>query len=268
MTSEKIILLIKKIHIMNEVKATYEFHSHTIAFEHVKNGANLTAIYIHGFGSHPWERTAESIKTSVLALEMNFFRFELVGHGSDSATLSNGNYYLWIEQILDVIDHKIEGDILLIAHSIGAGIGIIAASRRPERFKGIITAAIALNAAEIVGCRMQKNDWHSLYREKKIKTLWFKFPFTFTKEFMLSGLENHVSSKELKTIACPIFLLHGTQDTFIPTETSIKVSHYVSSEKNVVIFIESGHHFRDKKALSSLKSAIEAMYSTIKQGGS
>lgn len=54
---------------------------------------NFTAVYIHGLCSCPWGSKPEAIKALCEEQEMNFFRFELAGHGSDRRRRGGGKTF-------------------------------------------------------------------------------------------------------------------------------------------------------------------------------
>lgn len=252
---------------MNQVNGSYKFkNTYNIGFESSNCGSDLTVLYIHGFTSSPWERRAEFIKKCCLKENLNFFRFELIGHGSDKDDFCNGNFNLWTEQILDIIDNKITGPILLVAHCIGAGTALIAVTKRPKRFAGIITTALGINVSDLIAQKMRLADWRKMYREGYVKTE--DKEFVFTKEFILTGLENHLSPKKLSGITCPFFLLHGTEDNRMPRTNSLNTAAYLGSKTIIIGLVSTGHHFRDRKSLTAIKFAITKMNQYLKSGAS
>ena len=64
----------------------------------------ISVIYIHGLFSDCWGRKPESVKEWCKARGIGFFRYELAGHGSDSARYEEADMAVWKAQILEVID--------------------------------------------------------------------------------------------------------------------------------------------------------------------
>ena len=65
---------------------------------------SLTVVYIHGLYSDCWGRKPENVMEWCAANGVNFFRFELAGHGSDSARYEETDVNIWKAQLLEVID--------------------------------------------------------------------------------------------------------------------------------------------------------------------
>ena len=58
---------------------------------------SLTVVYIHGLYSDCWGRKPENVMEWCAANGVNFFRFELAGHGSDSARYEETDVNIWKE---------------------------------------------------------------------------------------------------------------------------------------------------------------------------
>ena len=56
---------------------------------------SLTVVYIHGLYSDCWGRKPENVMEWCAANGVNFFRFELAGHGSDSARYEETDVNIW-----------------------------------------------------------------------------------------------------------------------------------------------------------------------------
>ena len=73
--------------------------------------APLTIVYLHGLSSNPWGKKPEAVRTMAQQLGLNFFRFELAGHGIDSAHYDSTDLEVWRNQTVDII--KLNGSIEL-----------------------------------------------------------------------------------------------------------------------------------------------------------
>ena len=105
---------------------TRSFREFLTRYEHHKpqEEAPLTVLYIHGLASNPWGRKPEAVKSVCEQLGLNFYRFELLGHGIDAANYEKTDLDLWKEQILDIIDHHITGNFIIVGHCIGGWLGL------------------------------------------------------------------------------------------------------------------------------------------------
>lgn len=115
-------------------------------FEHIppKNG-RPTVLYLHGFCSDCWGRKPETVKAFCLAHGVGLFRFDYAGHGSDRENFAKADFKIWKEQVLEVIDEALAGDIVCVGSSMGGWLSLLAAIERPERVRGVIGLAAAPN---------------------------------------------------------------------------------------------------------------------------
>ena len=68
----------------------------TTTFEFLKQEKSpFTIFYIHGLGSDPWGKEPQIIKEYAAKHNLNFLRFELVGHGSDADNFTNTDMNIW-----------------------------------------------------------------------------------------------------------------------------------------------------------------------------
>ena len=104
---------------------------------------SLTVVYIHGLYSDCWGRKPENVMEWCAANGVNFFRFELAGHGSDSARYEETDVNIWKAQLLEVIDDIVKTDVILAGSSLGGWLSLLAALERPEKVKGVLGLAAA-----------------------------------------------------------------------------------------------------------------------------
>ena len=105
---------------------------------------SLTVVYIHGLYSDCWGRKPENVMEWCAANGVNFFRFELAGHGSDSARYEETDVNIWKAQLLEVIDNIVKTDVILAGSSLGGWLSLLAALERPEKVKGVLGLACLL----------------------------------------------------------------------------------------------------------------------------
>ena len=103
----------------------------------------ISVIYTHGLFSDCWGRKPESVKEWCEKHNIGFFRYELAGHGSDSARYEEADMLIWKAQLLEIIDDIVDGKVILIGSSIGGWLSLLAAIERPERVQGIVGLAAA-----------------------------------------------------------------------------------------------------------------------------
>lgn len=112
----------------------------TTNFEYIKPNSpkthSFTVVYLHGLCSDPWGRKPESIKAFCAGHGLGFMRFELAGHGSDSANYEKADLNVWKSQLLEVIDNMVAEPVLLIGMSVGGWLALLGGIERPEKVRG------------------------------------------------------------------------------------------------------------------------------------
>lgn len=220
----------------------------------------FTVVYVHGLYSNPWGRKGDTVKDHCLEHGLDFFRFELIGHGEFTTDYEQADLNIWKSQLLEVIDDMVEGPILLIGASIGGWLSLLATLERPERIMGII----GLAAAPDFTLDLEK---YILTAEQKIEltqkgSLEFPLPdFTYvlTKKLFDSGQENSVLGRPIP-IHCPVHLLQGTDDGNIHPEKAKQIMEALESEIVVIKMIKGSNHrlFADND-LSELCHSIDSI---------
>jgi len=220
----------------------------------------LTVLYIHGLASNPWGRKPESVKSFCEQNKINFFRFELLGHGSDSANYEKTDFNLWKAQILDIIDHHIRGNIILVGHCIGGWLALLAARERPDRLKGIICTSTAPNLAELMQLQMKPEQEKELKQDGKVLVKIERMTFNFTKQFIQTGLENAILEQKDIPLCCPAHLIQGLKDTFIDWRVIFRIADKLQSGKVTVKLIKNGnHHLQHPADMEEINRSLSAI---------
>lgn len=105
------------------------------------------------------------------------------GHGIDAANYEKTDLDLWKEQILDIIDHHISGNFIIVGHCIGGWLGLMAAQERGERLKGIVCTSTAPNLVELMDMQVKPEQRQELESNGKVIVKIERMVFTFTRSF-------------------------------------------------------------------------------------
>ncbi len=225
-----------------------------------KNHSNITVVYTHGLYSDPWGRKPETIRNFCLESGMDFFRFELAGHGSDTLSYEDVDFNVWKDQLLEIVDDMVEGKILLIGSSLGGWLSLIAARERPERIVGVIGLApgpdFTLDLEKYVFTPDQKADLEKGRLVFPMKD----FSYVFTKKIFDTARENLLLEAPLP-VNCPVHVIHGTEDKNLDPQKPFKLQKCLTSNNVIVKLIKGANHRlgRDEdlqEIITSVKSFI------------
>lgn len=151
----------------------------------------------------------------------------------------------WRGDVLDLIDAKVEGPVVLVGSSMGGWLMLLTALalvRRdgPARVAGLVGIAAAPDFT----------DWGFTPEEKAIilaegelreETPYSDQPYVTTRGFWQSGEANRLLGGDI-LLACPVRLLHGEEDGDVPPDISLKLSAALASEDVQVTLVKGGDH--------------------------
>lgn len=233
----------------------FEFSKAKIAKTH-----NLTIIYIHGLYSDPWGRKPEAVKQFAESNNLDFIRFELIGHGSDKDSYEKADLNLWKAQVLEVIDELSEGNILMIGSSLGGWLSLIAGVERPNRVKGIIGLAAApdftMDLENHIFTSEQKNE---MAEKGKLLFTNNDFTYVFTKKMFDSGRENALLGKKIP-VTCPVQLIQGQKDASLDPNKAFNIAKCLESDDVVIKLLKnSNHRLGDDKDILEINASIKSI---------
>lgn len=227
-------------------------------------GAPLTVVYLHGLSSNPWGKKPESVKNLVHQLGLNFFRFELAGHGTDADHYDETDLEVWRDQLLDIINNHIKGDVLLVGHCIGGWTSLLAAIACPTKVKGVICTSTAPNLYRLLMHLATPEQRAILASNHKITVGIERMSFTFTERFMDCAKRNAITDLTSIPIHCPVHLLQGLQDTFIDWHIVLKLAEKLESSSVVTKVLKNMNHHAQKPAdLKEINQSILEMVASI-----
>lgn len=248
-------------------KYTYKSHFTTeFEFSQAKSAkkSKFSLIYIHGLCADPWGSKPDAVKSWCERQNINFFRFEMAGHGSDKDNFIKADIDIWKNQVLEIIDDVLSGDIIMCGVSMGGWLTLLAAIERAERVKGVLAMA---PGADFTRAVYDKALTDSQKEELKTKgqTAFTRdnFTYTFTNNLIESGNRNCILDKDIP-IKCPVWLLHGMKDTSVPWEVSPLIASKIIGEKvGIKLLKEATHRLNDPHSLQELQRTLDSLLSDI-----
>ncbi len=222
----------------------------------------FTVVYTHGLYSDCWGRKPEAILKWCEEKGINFVRYELAGHGSDSARYEETDINIWKAQILEVIDEIAKTDVLLVGSSLGGWLSLLAARERPEKVIGVLGLAAApdftLDLENYIFTPEQKEK---LFGEGRLEFGNKDFTYVFTKTMFESGRENRLLDKPL-AVVCPVHLIQGQKDASLDPEKALKTAKCLESNDVVVKLLkDSNHRLGKDEDLAEILCSLEILSS-------
>jgi len=221
---------------------------------------SLTIVYTHGLYSDCWGRKPENILKWCEERNLNFIRYELAGHGSDSASYEQTDMNVWKAQILEILDTMVETDAILVGSSLGGWLSLLAARERPEKVKGLLGLAAAPDfTLDLENHVLTKEQKEKLYGEGRLEFGTADFTYVFTKALFETGKENALLGASL-AVTCPVHLIQGQKDASLDPHKALNIARSLESDDVVVKLLkESNHRLGKDEDLAEIRCSLEAL---------
>lgn len=222
-------------------------NGHTTFIEYIKPKSDktqsFTVVYTHGFCSDPWGRKPEEIKKWCLENGMVFFRYELAGHGSDVKRFEETTINTYKEQIFEIIEDVVKGDIVVGGASLGGWLSLLAACQFPDRVKGLFGLAAAPDFLKKYFAAYFTPE-HKVVLEKygKIEFPVEDFKYVITKKMIDSADENLLLEKDVIPYFGKVRLLQGMKDKSLDWRTAPLIAQKLKSDDVKVMLMKTSDH--------------------------
>ncbi|MBR1606027.1 MAG: alpha/beta hydrolase [Alphaproteobacteria bacterium] len=247
--------------------STHQFlRQFTTNFEYIKAKSTeinkFTVLYTHGLYSDPWGRKPDAVRDWCAKNNIDFFRYELAGHGSDAGNYENVDVNLWKAQILEIIDTMIEGDIVVVGSSLGGWLSLIAAEVRPDRVKAVLGLAAAPDfTVDLEDKYLTPEQNKTIQEQGRLEFTNDDFTYVFTKKLMNTGRENQMLNRQIE-INCPVHLIQGQKDASLDWRKALQISQAIQGNNVTIKLLKySNHRLGEDSDLEAIASSL----STIKE---
>ncbi|MCC6919127.1 MAG: alpha/beta hydrolase [Alphaproteobacteria bacterium] len=233
---------------------------HTLAYRR-HEGAGPAVVWLGGFKSDLTGTKAAHLHGWAERTGRGYVRFDYFGHGASSGDFRKGTISRWLSDSLAVLDGLTAGPLVLVGSSMGGWLATLAALQRPERVKGIVYIAPALDMTELFWSRMdeavkaeilEKGEWArpSAYGPE---------PYPMTRGLIEDGRQHLLLDGPI-ALEMPVRILHGQDDPDVPWQHSLKLIAALASRDVVLTLVKGGDHRLSKPAdLARLTDAVEEL---------
>ncbi len=172
------------------------------------SGSNL--FFVHGSpgGAGVW---ATQFKN--LAANANLFAYDRPGFGLSQPVLAQPHLQLQVDALMTLLAAATTNRVLLIGHSYGSPITLLAALEHPDKIRGALLIGGDVDPAQ------EKPFWVQYLFGWRV-TSWM-LPGALrqcNREMLTVGADLVAMQKQLPQLAVPVVMLHGDRDPLVPVE--------------------------------------------------
>jgi len=189
-------------------------------------------------------------------------RFDHMGHGASGGAFVEGNISIWRDDGLCVIDQETRGDLVLVGSSMGAWIATLCALARPQRVKGLVLIAPALDFTERLMWQsfddatrrtiMDKGVWHR-------PSLYGPDPYPITRQLIEDG-RRHLLLGTSIGFAGKVHILQGMRDPDVPYDHALKTARQFAAAGLAMDLVADGDHRLSRpQDIAHLVHVVEGM---------
>ncbi|MGI8705269.1 MAG: alpha/beta fold hydrolase [Sphingomicrobium sp.] len=234
-----------------------DVHGTRLAYR-LRPGGSPTLMFLPGYASDMEGSKALALDSFAEARGLAMLRFDYSGTGSAEGAFEDGTLGGWIDQALHMLDHLVEGPVVLIGSSMGGWIALHAALRRPERVKALVGIAAA---PDFTDWGFSDDQREKLERDGRLEepNPYGPEPYVTTLGFWQSGQRELLLEKPI-AIDCPVRLVHGENDGDVPLPVAYRLLQQLrSADVQLTIVKGGGHRLSEPHEIETILRSVASL---------
>jgi pimeloyl-ACP methyl ester carboxylesterase len=230
-------------------------------------GKHPEVVWFGGFKSDMGGTKARALDDWAARRGQAFIRFDYFGHGASSGRFADGTISRWREDALAVMDRICEGPQVLAGSSMGTWIALLAARARPERLKGLLLIAPAVDFTErLIWARMSPE----IREEVMEKGFWLRpsayddGPYPITRGLIEDGRKHLLLGAPIQ-IDVPVHIVQGMQDPDVPWQHAMALMETLSRNPVLTLIKQGDHRLSAPADLLRIENALDGLLAEVGQ---
>jgi len=223
---------------------------------HLTEGHGPTVIFLPGYASDMSGSKALALEAWAKAKGQAYLRFDYAGCGQSEGRFAEQTLAGWRDDALAMIDHAVNGPVVLVGSSMGGWIMLLAALARRDRVKGLVGIAAA---PDFTDWGFSMDEKMTILNTGKLEqpSDYSDRPTLTTRGFWSSGEANRLMHGEI-AIDVPVRLIHGQADQDVPFEIALRLAGRLRSADVQTWLVKDGEHRISRESdISLLIRAVE-----------
>jgi pimeloyl-ACP methyl ester carboxylesterase len=216
-------------------------------------------MFCGGFRSDMTGTKAAALDAWAGSAGQSFVRFDYRGHGESSGDFTDGTVGLWRDDALLVLDEASTGPMVLVGSSMGAWIALLAALARPDRVKGLVLIAPAVDFTEaLIWDRLPADVRAALARDGEWQrpSDYADEPDRITMRLIEEGRAHLLLGGPIP-FRGPVRILHGMEDETVPWRHGLATAEALESRDVLLTLVKGGDpRLTDPADLERLTAAL------------
>lgn len=224
-------------------------------------GKMPTVVWLGGFKSDMGGTKAQALAVWAKESGRSLLLFDYFGHGASSGDFRNGTIGRWRDDAVAVMDRLTEGELVLIGSSMGGWLALLAALARPQRVRGMLLIAPAVDFTEAL-------IWQRLPQDAREQIMtageWLRpaaydpDPYPITRALIEDGRRHLLMGAPLK-LACPVRILQGMRDPDVPWQHAVRLVETLQGDVTLTLVKDGDHRLSVPADLERMICMIEEL---------
>jgi alpha-beta hydrolase superfamily lysophospholipase len=185
------------------------------------------------------------------------------GHGHSSGQFTEGTLGQWSDHARHILETITSGRQLLVGSSMGGWIMMLLALQCPQRVCGLMGLATATDStSQLILPALSDQQKQELRSQGEITLVEGSLPLS--ERYLQESVNHNLLPDHLRTLTCPVTLIHGLQDNIIPWRWSCQLQQELGSESVTVTLIKhANHRLSDPQSLAIIIDSLARLYEVI-----
>jgi pimeloyl-ACP methyl ester carboxylesterase len=210
------------------------------------SGASPTLLFLPGYASDMEGAKALALDAFAERRGLAMLRLDYSGTGSSPGEFADGTLALWLEEALAALDRLTDGPLIIVGSSMGGWIAYHLALLRPERVQALVGIAAA---PDFTAWGFKDGD------EAERQGL--------NRGFWESGQQLLLLGGEI-AIDCPVRLIHGEQDSEVPSKVALKTMERLrSADVQLNLIKGGGHRLSEPREIAAILRTVDGLLEPV-----